>query len=178
MISTLKESENHFQVLLNERGIVIDKIESQVKPGNSLIYTTTNEIYHLKYTKNAFRPDPDKQGPARELHLKLHFAINTFQNRSINSLLPSEVGTLVGIDEDLILNLIELENKGHKTIIVTVLERGISLWVPGYDFYSFVMRYDTFIKFPRSGVPVCYAPTGYFLAWGLPIQAYPEIMTD
>ena len=120
-----------FEKLLRDRDIHIAKKESRIKPGNTRIYTEGSELYHLKFTKIPFRPDPDKQGPARELHLKLHFAINTFEIRSFNALEESEVGTMVGIDEDLVLNLLKEEEKGFTTYVVTVLEREVTLWIPG-----------------------------------------------
>jgi hypothetical protein len=173
MISSLQDAEAMFQKLLRDRDIAITKKESRVKPGNTRIYTQGSELYHLKFTKKPFRPDPDKQGAARELHLKLHFAIDTFQLRSFNSLEATEVGTMVGLDEDLVLTLMKEEQRGLTCYVVTVLEREVALWIPVSDFYSFVMRYDTFIKFPRSGVPVCYVPTGFFLTWSDPKSAVP-----
>jgi len=175
MISSLRQAEVMFEKLLRDRNIHIARREARVKPGNTRFYTEGSELYHMKFTKKPFRPDPDKQGPARELHLKLHFAINTFEVRSSSALEVSEAGTMVGIDQDLILDLITAEQRGLTTYVVTMLEREVTLWLPGADFYSFVMRYDTFIKFPRSGVPVCYVPTGFFLLWSDPKQAFPGV---
>lgn len=175
MISSLSQAEVMFEKLLRDRNIIISKKESKIKPGNSCFYTDGSELYHLKFTKVPFKPDADKTGPARELHLKLHFAINTFEARCSNVIESSEIGTMVGIDEDLILNLISYEKRGFSTYVVTILEREAALWITGSEFYNFVMRYDTFIKFPRSGVPVCYVPTGYFLSWSDPKVAFPSI---
>lgn len=175
MITNILEAELLVESLINRSESRVEKKESRVKPGNSRLYTNSNEVYHVKFTKVPFRPDSDKQGGARELHLKLQFSINTFQNRNSHLLLASELGTMVGIDEDLILDLCEFESKGKDAFIVTVLEREIVLWLPVNEFYNFVMRYDTFMKFPKSGVPVCYVPTGYFLSWADPIKAYPKI---
>ena len=176
MITSITEAERIVVSLIHRSESKIEKKESRVKPGNSRLFTNSNEVYHVKFTKVPFRPDTDKKGAARELHLKLQFAINTFQNRSSHLLLVSELGTMVGIDEDLILNLCELESKGKDAFIVTVLERELVLWLPVNEFYNFVMRYDTFMKFPKSGVPVCYVPTGYFLSWADPIKSYPKIL--
>lgn len=176
MITNIIEAELLVESLIHRSESRVVNKESRVKPGNSRLFTNRNEVYHVKFTKVPFRPDSDKQGAARELHLKLQFSINTFQNRSSHLLLPTELGTMVGIDEDLILNLCELEATGKDAFIVTVLEREIVLWLPVHEFYNFVMRYDTFMKFPKSGVPVCYVPTGYFLSWAQPIKAFPKLL--
>ncbi len=175
MIATLGEAERLITSLLCQRGVDIERIESKVKPGNTRLFTNKDEIYHVKFTRVPFRPDSDKQGPARELHLKLQYAITTFEYRALGVLLPEERGTMVGIDEDLVLELCDLTSKGRETYVVTVLEREVALWMPATDFYNFVMRHDTFMKFPRSGVPVCYAPTGYFLTWHEPKKALPAL---
>lgn len=175
MITNIIDAERLVTSLIVRSESNIIKKDSRIKPGNSRIYTDKNEVYHVKFTKIPFRPDSDKQGGARELHLKLQFAISTFQTRSSHLLLSSELGTMVGIDEDLVLDLCNLESNGKEAFIITVLERELVLWLPVNEFYNFVMRYDTFIKFPKSGVPVCYVPTGYFLSWADPIKAYPTI---
>lgn len=176
MINNLREAEMHFEDLLNKRNLDVCKKEQRIKPGNTRYYTTSNEIYHIKYTKKPFKPDPDKHGPARELHLKLHYAINAFQYRASNTLLESEIGTMVGIDEDLSIYLTSSSKAGYMSYIVTILERGVTLWISSLDFYNFTMRHDTFIKYPRSGIPVCYVPTGYFLNWSDPLTALPKIV--
>ena len=175
MISTIVEAEKLIAKLLLQRGVEIEQTQQRIKPGNTRLFTNKDEIYHVKFTKVPFRPDSDKQGPARELHLKLKFAITTFEYRAIGTLRSDECGTMVGIDEDLVLDLCDLASKGKQAYVATVLEREAVLWMPAYEFYNFVMRYDTFMKFPRSGVPVCYAPTGYFLAWCEPTKAVPSV---
>lgn len=176
-ISSLNEAERAFRASLAARGILVKRTESAIKPGNTRLYTDNLEIFHLKFTRTPFRPDADKQGPARELHLKLHFAMQTFEYRSNSALIPQELGTMVGIDEDLILQLLEFARQGYRTYVVTMLSRGLTLWLEAQSFYEFVMRYDTFIKFPRSGVPVCYVPTGYFLAWA-EVKVAPPVVIE
>lgn len=175
-IRSLDEATQAFRSSLAQRGISLEKTQARIKPGNSRLFTTGREVYHLKFTNVPFRPDADKQGGARELHLKLHFAMQTFEFRSESHLTSTEKGTMVGVDEDLVLSLLELSREGYSTYVVTVLARGLILWLEANDFYNFVMRYDTFIKFPRSGVPVCYVPTGYFLTWAEPVVRPPRLV--
>lgn len=171
-----REALRLFQAGLVRRGMDVKRVEKRVKPGNSRLFTQSHEVYHVKFTRKPFRPDAEKTGPARELHLKLHFAMRNFEYRSDALLQPSEKGTLVGIDEDLVLHLLELSEQGHSTYVVTVLGRGLTLWLDGLEFYEFVMRYDTFMKYPSSGVPVCYVPTGYFIPWAEPSEQPPAIV--
>jgi len=173
-ILSLSEAVSVFEQSLRLRNIDIVKKEDYVKPGNARLFSNNNEIFHIKFTRTPFRPDAAKAGPARELHLKLHFAMQQFEYNAGHLLKPEEKGTMVGIDDDLVLALIDYSQKGFSTYIVTALARGIFLWLPGVEFYEFVMRYDTFIKFPRSGVPVCYVPTGHFQLWQEPKVGFPS----
>jgi hypothetical protein len=172
-ILSLSDAISIFEHSLVLRDIEITKKENYVKPGNARLFSTKNEIFHVKFTRTPFRPDAEKAGPARELHLKLQFAMSQFEYQSSHLLLPDEKGTMVGIDEDLILALLDYSLKGYFPYIVTALARGVFLWLPAIEFYEFVMRYDTFIKFPRSGTPVCYVPTGHFQLWQEPKVSYP-----
>lgn len=175
MVRNLDDAEQTLTEALAQRGITVARAERRAKPGNTRLFTNTQEVYHLKFTQTPFRPDSEKTGPARDLHLKLQYAMNTFEYRSDAFLEAEERGTMVGLDEDLLLHLLELATQGWSTYVVTVLGRGITLWLEAGDFYQFVMRYDTFMKFPRSGVPVCYVPTGYFLTWNAPRIFYPSL---
>lgn len=175
-ILSLSDAVSIFEQSLRVRNIELTNKENYVKPGNARLFSTKNEIYHIKFTRSPFRPDAEKAGPARELHLKLHFAMSQFEYKSSHLLLPDEKGTMVGIDEDLVIALLDYSLNGYLPYIVTALARGIFLWLPAVEFYEFVMRYDTFIKFPKSGVPVCYVPTGYFQLWQEPKTSYPTLI--
>ncbi|CAG1011500.1 hypothetical protein ANRL4_04426 [Anaerolineae bacterium] len=175
-VLNLDDAVRVFRESLLERHIEVAQVEARVKPGNTRLFTKNHDVYHLKFTNKPFTPDKDKQGPARDLHLKLQHAIQTFEYRSSALLEADEHGTMVGIDEDLILYLVDLSQQGKRTFVVTLLRRGLILWVEALDFYNFVMRHDTFIKFPTSGVPVCYVPTGYMLQWAKPRVALPHVV--
>lgn len=174
-INGLADAERAFQASLAERKILVKRLESRVKPGNSRIFTDSYEAFHLKFTRKPFTPDSDKQGAARELHLKLHFAMSTFEFRSSSLLLDSERNTMVGIDEDLIFRLLSLSEEGYRTYVVTMLQRGLILWLDAIEFYEFCTRYDTYMKYPRQTDPVLYVPTGYFLTWAETKAAPPVV---
>ena len=96
-IRNLDEATRYFRDSLAKRNIQIQRVEQRVKPGNSRLFTESREVYHLKFTRKPFRPDADKRGPARELHLKLHFAMQNFGYRSGALLTEEEIGTMVRV---------------------------------------------------------------------------------
>ena len=156
---------------IEERGLSISKVEnlsSQGKYGNARIYTTTGEIYHLKFTKTGYKPKDSSQvsEAAKELDEKLKFAIRQFGNGD---------ETINGIDIDLLLILLDEASNGKACYFTTIIGDGTTLWCSAEEFYNFVMRYDTFFKFPRSNVPVCEVPMGWLLKWDSPIVAYPKL---
>ncbi len=177
-MNNITEAEALLKKKIIERGGEIDvpKCRSRVKPGNSVVYTKSGEVYHLKFTNSPWRPDDKKEGGARELDSKYKFAIKTFSYRC--NLREQEQGTLVGIDEDLVLSLLSAVAEGYSGYIVTGLQRDILLWIAAMDFYNFVLRHDTFMKFPKSGCPVLFVPTGYFLQWGDPVVGLPMLTTE
>jgi len=169
-ISNLREAISLLRNRLEERGFTIQKVEDlsqSGKFGNARLFTTTNEIYHLKYTKTGYLPKDSvrvSEG-AKELDQKLKFTIRTFGNGDL---------TINGIDEDLLIYMIEKTSLDQKEcFFTTVLQNGTVLWCRAMDFYNFVMRYDTFFKFPKSNVPVCEVPMGWLLKWENPLIAYP-----
>ncbi len=170
MITNLTGAIQLFTQKLSSRGSEIQSIEdlSRIgKYGNARITTKSNEVYHIKYTKKGYTPKKSDQvsSGAKELDAKLKFAIKTF---------GCGVNTLNGIDEDLILYLIDLMSKGFVCYFVTILSDGTTLWSRADSFYDFVMRYDTFFKFPKTNVPVCEVPLGWLKPWGEPVIDYPS----
>jgi len=149
----------------------MENLSSQGKYGNARIYTSTDEIFHLKYTKKGYIPKDSTQvsAAAKELDEKLKFAINLFGfgDKSIN-----------GIDIDLLLFLLEEIDNGKACYFITILSNGTTLWCAVDDFYNFVMRYDTFFKFPRSNVPVCEVPMGWLRKWEEPLIGLASICKD
>ena len=161
MISNIKEAAVLLRKKLSQRGIEVKSIEDLSplgKYGNARLYTQNGDVYHLKYTKSAYKPkDSDRVSEAaKELDEKLKFAIKTF---------GKEWDTLNGIDEDLLLHLVELARNGVACFFVTILSDETVLWCRADEFYLFVMRYDTFFKFPKTNVPVCEVPMGWLLGW-------------
>lgn len=123
------------------------------------IQTTSKELYHLKFTKSPYEPKPTARvsAGARELDEKLKHAIGVFGNGD---------NTLIGLNDNIILDLLELTSQGHLTYFITVTGTGKILWRSVTDFYDFVMRHDTFFKFARSNVPQAMVPTGWLFCWG------------
>lgn len=170
-VSGLRDAIQLLTRQLQERGLEVSSVENLArsgKPGNARLHTERGEIYHLKFTRSGYKPkDTAKVSKAaRELDEKLKFAISAFGRGR---------DTLNGIDEDLLLHLLDLGAKGSECYFITILADGTTLWCAAEDMYEFVMRYDTFFKFPRSKVPVCEVPMGWLLEWDSPITAPPMV---
>jgi len=170
MVMNINEAIQTLTQKLIDRGttvISVEDLSKNGKYGNARLTTDSHEIYHVKYTKSGYKPkDSDRvSSGAKELDAKLKFAIKSFGNGE---------DTLNGIDEDLILYLLSMMNNGFVCFFVTVLSDGTTLWCRADSFYEFVMRYDTFFKFPKTNVPVCEVPMGWLKPWGEPIVGYPS----
>ena len=122
------------------------------------VETSSRELYHLKFTKSPYQPKPSVKvsAGAKELDEKLKYAIRIFGN---------EDSTLVGLNDNIVLELLELTRQGRLVYFVTITGTGKILWRDIDDFYNFVMRYDTFFKFARSNVPQAMVPTGWLFCW-------------
>ena len=133
------------------------------------IETVTEELYHLKFTKNPYRPKPTHKVSefAKELDEKLKHAIRVF---------GQDEDTLIGINENLILEMLEISRQGKSVYFLTVVGDGRILWRGIEDFYNFVMRYDTFFKFARDNVPQAMVPTGWLIPWAEVISQPPVIV--
>ncbi len=169
MISNAKEASILLTQRLVKRGLEVREVEDlsrHGKYGNVRLYAATGEVFHLKFTKSGYKPkDSNKvSSSAKELDEKLKFTIKVFGQGA---------DTLNGIDEDLLLYLVELMGKGVPCYYVTILSDETTLWCRADSFYQFVMRYDTFFKFPKTNVPVCEVPMGWLLPWEEPLIAPP-----
>jgi hypothetical protein len=172
MTSNVKEAIILVTQKLRKRSIEIQEVQDLSKLGkygNARLISKTGEVYHLKFTKSGYKPkDSDRVSTAaKELDEKLKFAIRTFGRGN---------DTLNGIDEDLLLHLVDLMGKGFLCYFVTILSDDTTLWCRADNFYEFVMRYDTFFKFPKTNVPVCEVPMGWLLPWDDPIIEFPNII--
>lgn len=129
------------------------------------------ELYQIKFAKSGYRLKPTDRlsAGAKELDIKLRFALKSFGKGE---------ETLNGLNEDVILELVKFTESGTLAFFVTVMGDGAIYVSPILDFYSFVMRYDTFFKFPRSHVPVCEVPTGWMARWAQLKSSPPEINKD
>lgn len=135
------------------------------------IITKSGELYHLKFTKKPYRPKETTRvsAGARELDEKLKHAIMAFGNGD---------ETLVGVNDSVILNLLGNLHSYSGSYFVTVVGDGRILWRRVQEFYDFVMRHDTFIKFARQNVPQAMVPTGWLTKWQQPLAAAGIVSTE
>lgn len=126
------------------------------------------ELFHVKFAKQGYRLKPtDKLSErAKELDEKLRHAIREFGqgNEELN-----------GLNEDVIYELLDYTQQDIDVFFLTVMQDGVVYSCSILDFYQFVMRYDTFFKFPKSRVPVCEVPIGWMKKWANVSVAFPSL---
>lgn len=171
LITNINEAQAELTRLIQARGGSIEKTEDltlRKRYGNFRFYTKDGEVYHLKFSKKLIEPRPKTPGNNSDLDEKLRLAVRYFGNGE---------NTLNGIDEDLLLELIEIESKGYQTYFVTVMSDGKVLWRTGREAYEFVQRYDTIIHFPQAfQQPVCFVPTGWLINKSNVISGPPKLV--
>ena len=172
IINNASEALNHFKESLLAREMVIASIR-RAPTGDGFfhpqIITKSGELYHLKFTKKPYRPkDSDRvSAGARELDEKLKHSIRIF---------GAGDNTLIGVNDEVILRLIEASISVASVYFVTVIGDGRVLWRSAVEFYNFVMRHDTFFKFARQNVPQAMVPTGWLQKWDVPRTGVGKIL--
>lgn len=164
-INNAADALEYFKASIAARQMEVMDVR-QVPTGDGYLHpqviTSSGELYHLKFTKNPYRPKDTARVSegARELDEKLKHAIRLFGRGD---------ETLVGINDWVILNLMENLHSYSGSYFVTVVGDGRILWRQVQEFYDFVMRYDTFIKFARQNIPQVMVPTGWLRKWEEPL---------
>ena len=171
LITNIHEATAELTRLIHAKGSEIvktDNLTIRGRFGNLRLHTNQNEVYHLKFSKKLIEPRPKTPGNNSDLDEKLRLAVKYFGNGE---------NTLNGIDEDLLLELIEIESHGLQTLFVTVMSDGRVLWRTGLEAYEFVQRYDTIIHFPKAfQQPVCFVPTGWLINKSNVISGLPNLI--
>ncbi len=170
-ISNLNEATAELTRIIHSKGgkiIKTENLSNRGRYGNLRLFTDMNEVYHLKFSKKLIEPRPKTPTNNSDLDEKLRLAVKYFGNGE---------NTLNGLDEDLLLELIEIENTGQQTYFVTVMSDGRVLWRSGREAYEFVQRYDTIIHFPKAfQQPVGFVPTGWLINKSNLIIGLPNIL--
>ncbi len=170
-INNFNEAKAELLHLIQSRGSKIVKTEDLTLKnifGNIRYFTDDAEVFHLKFSKKLFQPRDNVVGGAADLDKKLKFAITHF---------GSGETTLNGINEDILIELIDIESKGFQTYFVTVMADGRVLWRTAREVYEFVQRYDTVMHFPKAyEQPVCFVPTGWLINKSNVISGPPKLV--
>ena len=170
-INNFNEAKAELLHIIQSRGSKIVKIEDLTLKnifGNIRYFTADSEVFHLKFSKKLFQPRDNVVGGAADLDKKLKFAIMHFGNGET---------TLNGINEDILIELVDIESKGFQTYFVTVMADGRVLWRTAREVYEFVQRYDTVMHFPKAyEQPVCFVPTGWLINKSNVISGPPKLV--
>ena len=167
IVGNASEALEYFKAGIVERHMAVSEVR-RVPTGDGFyhpqIITETKELYHLKFTKEPYRPKETARvsAGARELDEKLKHAIYHFGNGE---------DTLIGVNDSVILNILESQCQFSGSYFVTVVGDGRILWRRAQEFYDFVLRHDTFIKFARQNAPQAMVPTGWLTKWQKPLSA-------
>lgn len=183
--SSIKESEIELSKSFKERGIVITKHESIIvnhSKYGSPIYNTRlfsdNSVYHLKFQRAEHIPLEDNQ--IRTAHAendRLKHSIRTFGCGN---------NTDIGIDEPILFELLELEEKfGITSYIINAVgssvfykNKSVIYWCRVREFYELAMAWGSVIYNSSSyGRTVFLVPCGWMKLWNEPISAPGQITT-
>lgn len=166
-INNASEALEYFKAGMTARHMEVAEVR-RVPTGDGFFHpqvlAKTGELYHMKFTKEPYRPKDTSRvsAGARELDEKLKHSIRAFGHGD---------DTLVGVNDSVILNLLEHLESYAGSYFVTVVGDGRILWRRAQEFYDFVMRHDTFIKFARQNAPQAMVPTGWLMKWQRPLVA-------
>ncbi len=182
-IQNISEASNLVKNSLVLRGGLVKKEEKVLvdrnrygRPINHIRIHTDDEIYHIKYQKTEHMPLADNE--IRSAHLeneRLKYVIKIFGKGN---------KTDIGINENVIFDLLELESKlGYNCYLLNAVgassvHKGESViyWSKAKDFYSFTMNWGTAIYNSSAyGGTVFLVPSGWMKLWQEPLTSYPTI---
>jgi hypothetical protein len=169
-----------FSQLLEQRGLHLsrkEKVKAYAGDGRYVnedrIFTTTNEVYHIKCRPRGrwIPKDSTSVSPlGKELDLRYKFLIGIFGAGD-----PS----LSGLNEDTMIDLLLLEEGGHTPYLVTIFPQTAEfLWCHAFEAYNLIMRYGTLPQMSfqgMHGMTLCSIPTGWMKKWARPLVGYPTI---
>lgn len=152
----------YFLECLSRRGIVVKEVKTiKVSTSNGRfvyqkqVWTQNNDVYHVKYWTNRWIPKDSSRVSdfAKPLDEKIKTAIKTFGNGDLSA---------SGINEDTLLDLLDISQKGYQTYLITIYQSGEILWCRAEELYYFCTRYGLIPQFSHTyGEPFCWVPTGW-----------------
>ena len=130
----------------------------------------TREIFHIKHWNNKWIPKDSANVStfAKPLDERLKFCINLYGKGD-----PSASG----LNEGTILDLLELEDKGYDTFLVTTYTSGEIYWCKTSELHHFAAMHGLIPQYSRTyGEPFCWIPTGWLKPISALISAPPEVI--
>lgn len=156
-----------FRKSLTERQLTIaseEKVATKSGKGRFVypikIETTSREVFIVKYWNEKWIPSTRISNFARDLDERYRFAINTFGN---------EDASATSMNADLLVKLLELDEKGYDCYVVTIYSCGEVLFCSAREMYEFATRYGTLQQYTSDpylqDALSLRVPTGWLKRW-------------
>lgn len=134
-----------FRKSLQERNMTIiseSKVATKSGKGRFVypirIDTDSREVYIVKYWNKKWQPSDKISQFARDLDERYRYTIRTFGRDDLSA---------TSMNADLLIRLIELDEKGFNCFTVTIYASGEVLFCSAREMYEFATRYGTLQQF-------------------------------
>lgn len=166
-----------FKKSLNDRHLCIaseGKVATKSGQGRWVypikIETTTQEVFIVKYWNEKWVPSTRISDFAKDLDERYRYTIRNFGDDD-----PSATS----MNADLLLQLIELNEKGYDCYVVTIYACGEVLFCSAREMYEFATRYGTLQQYTSDpslqDALSLRVPTGWLKRWAEVISGPPAI---
>jgi hypothetical protein len=165
-----QSAENWFVEALRARGVkkirqetIVEYVKGGRKAYPKLYYCDDIEAYLVTFWRSSsdqIKASSKMSEFGRELDERIKFTTATFGNG---------VSQMTQCKEPTLLKLLELDEQGIETFLVTIYSNGDVFWCKARDFYEFATRYGTYQQVSRTpdmaqSLPYR-VPTGWMLPW-------------
>ena len=167
----------YFKKYLNDRGMTV--IEEKTVPATAgrgrmvyqkQLWMATREVFHIKHWNKKWIPKEsgNVSNFAKPLDERLKYAIRLFGKAD-----PSASG----INEGTLIDLLEIEDGGYETFLVTTYNSGEVLWCKASVLHNFAAMHGLIPQYSRTyGEPFCWIPTGWLKPISSLVAAPPEVV--
>jgi hypothetical protein len=174
---TSSEALTYFKKYISDRGMTIveeKSIPTSAGRGRTVyqkqLWIATREIFHIKHWNNKWVPkDSSKVSEfAKPLDERLKYCIRYYGEGDLSA---------SGINEGTLLDLLEIEDRGYDTYLVTTYKSGEVLWCKTSDLNKFAAMHGLIPQYSQTyGEPFCWIPTGWLKPINVLVAAFPEVI--